>query len=270
MAYTIGVVGFGTLGKQITELFIKKKFKLVIITRNPQKVNNFLNRLTRKPKDKIKVSTYFGELHTCDIIIECVEERLKTKQRIFKKIEKSIRKQAIICSNTSSFLIEKIAKFCQNKGNIAGLHFSNPATKMSFIEIAYIKNTSKKTLEKLISLSKKIGKQPIIVKDSPGFVFNKIMFAMLNQAAKVYESKLAKKEDIDVVMMRGANHPAGPLRIIDYVGVDMTLNILKNLYKGLHDPVYRPAKILYEMKKAGKLGKKTGEGFYKYTDEGAV
>lgn len=267
MEYTIGIVGFGTLGKQLAELFIKKKFNLVIITRNSQKAEDFLKQLPQKAKDKIKVSNHFGELHSCNIIIECVEEKLKTKRRIFKKIEENIRKHVIICSNTSSLSIEKITKFCRNKSNIAGLHFSNPATKMPLLEISYTKNTSNAILKKLISLSKKIGKQPIIVKDSPGLIFNKIMFAMLNQAAKVYESGLAKKEHIDVAMTRGANHPAGPLRIIDYVGVDVTLNILENLHRELHDPTYQPAKILSEMKKAGKLGKKTGEGFFKYPDE---
>lgn len=266
MVYTVGIIGFGTLGKQLTELFGKKKFNLVIITRNPQKVEIFLKQLSQKPKN-VKVSNNFEELQNCDIIIECVEENLNTKQKIFKEIEKNAKKEAVICSNTSSFSIEKIAKLCQNKDNIAGLHFSNPATKMLFLEIAYTKNTSNTALKKLISLSGKIDKKPIVVKDSPGLIFNKIMFAMLNQAAKVYESKLAKREDIDTAMIRGANHPSGPLRIIDYVGVDVTLNILENLYKELHDSVYRPAKILSEMKKAGKLGKKTGEGFYKYADK---
>ena len=264
MVYTIGIVGFGTLGKQLAELFSEKNFNVIVITRNPKKAENFLEQFSSKTKNVIKVSNYFGELQNCDVIIECVEENLKTKQKMLKKVEENAKKETIICSNTSSLLIEDIAKRCQHKNNIAGLHFANPATKMPFVEIVCTKNTSKTVVKKLISLSKKIGKQPIIVEDSPGFVFNKIMFAMLNQAAKVYESKLAKKEDIDATMITGANHPAGPLRIIDHVGIDVTLNILKNLYNQLHDPIYRPAKILYEMEKAGKLGKKTGEGFYKY------
>lgn len=260
----IGVVGSGTMGCQIAELFLKYGFDVTLFSRTQDGIKSCLTRFKQKElAGKLKTTTNFEDLKGKDLLIESVKEDATIKHEIFEKLDKIAENNTIIASNTSSIPLNTIAKNCENKHNILGLHFSNPVLYMRMVEIVKPDFVSEEILNRTVELVKKLDKEPIIVKDVPGFLFNRIMFIMLNEAANVLYERIATRDEIDKIMMLGAAHPIGPLKIIDLVGVDVTVDILKNLQKGLGNK-FAPSPILLQMLKENKLGKKTKKGFYEY------
>ncbi|MBI2658447.1 3-hydroxyacyl-CoA dehydrogenase family protein [Candidatus Woesearchaeota archaeon] len=263
----IGIVGSGTMGLQIAELFLKYGFNVTICSRNGEALRGFSEKSRQKGlPGKLSVATRIQDLKGRDFVIESIKEDLKAKQEIFEKLGDIAGSGTIIASNTSSIPIALIAKNCKNRHNIIGLHFSNPAVHMKIVEIAVPEFTSKETVDKILELVKKLGKDAVIVKDAPGFLLNRMLFVMLNEAANILNENLATKEEIDKAMVLGANHPIGPLKIIDLVGVDVTVDILKNMQEELKDGKYAPSPILLSMLKEKRLGRKTKKGFYDYQE----
>ena len=254
----IAIIGAGIMGIQIAELFLRNGFDVLVFVRDKTK-----NSVSGMQNGNIKITQNLKDLKDCDLIIESIKEDLQEKQEIFKKMG-NLNFDGIIASNTSSLLIKDISANCKNRQNILGMHFFNPVAKINLIEIAATDYVAKENIKKLADISIKIGKKPVIVKDTPGFLLNRILFAMLNEAANLIHNEVSTKEDIDKVMVTGALHPAGPLKIIDLIGIDVTVEILKNLKKQLNDDKYEPSPILLKMLQENKLGRKTKEGFYKY------
>lgn len=261
----IGIVGSGIMGCQIAELFLKYNFDVTLLSRKSEGIKKCLRRFRNKElESKLKTTMNFKDLKNKDLLIESVKEEPKLKQEIFRKLDKLAGSTTIIASNTSSIPIRTMADKCKNRHNMIGIHFSNPVLHMKMVEIVKPDFALEETLNRTLELIKRLDKEPIVVKDVPGFLFNRMMFVMLNEAANALHGKIATKEEIDRIMVLGASHPMGPLRIIDLVGVDVTIDILKNLQKELKENKFAPSPILLKMRKENRLGRKTKRGFYSY------
>ena len=261
----VGIVGSGTMGCQIAELFLKYNFNVTLLSRSGEGIKNCISRFRQKElADKLNATANFMDLKDKDLIIECAKEDINVKQEIFEKLDRIAKKDAVIASNTSSIPLSMIAKNCKNKRNILGLHFFNPVLHMKLVEVARPDFTSEEACSKVLELMKKLDKEPVVVKDTPGFLLNRMLFAMLNEASNILCAETATRDDIDKVMMLGASHPIGPLKIIDLVGVDVAVDILRNLQEELNDNKFAPSPVLLKMLKENKLGRKTKKGFYDY------
>lgn len=261
----VGIIGSGIMGCQIAELFLKYNFNVTLYARNYNSLKNCLSRFRQKElAAKLITTTNFEDLKNNDLLIESVKENAEIKQEIFEKLDKIVLGNAIMASNTSSIPLSTIAKNCKNKQNILGIHFFNPVSHIKLVEVAKPFFVSEGTFNAAIELIKKLDKEPVVVKDTPGFICNRILFAMLNEAANVLHEGISKKDEIDKAMVLGALHPAGPLKIIDIVGVDVTVDILQNLQNELKDNKFAPSPVLLQMLKENKLGRKTKKGFYEY------
>lgn len=277
----VSIIGAGTMGCGIAQVFLQGSFKVLLIDISP----DILKRATEKiigvyehlveteiieESDKKKylsnfgTSTDLGNLKGSGIIIETIKEDCNYKIDLYKKIEDMVSKDIIIASNTSSLAISKLSLGFKNPERFLGIHFINPAPLMDLVEVVRGEKTSNDVLARAMKLIESIGKVPVKVKDSPGFIINRLLFLYINEAARLLNGKVAAAEDIDRAMRLGANYQMGPLELADFVGLDITLTILENLYKELNDPKYKPCPMLKEKVISGKLGKKTGEGFYKY------
>ena len=199
-----------------------------------------------------------------DLVIEAVPEKIDLKFSIFSELSSICKNSAILASNTSSISITKLASSTNRPEKVIGMHFMNPVPVMKLVEIINTEYTSKKTTELIVNLSKKMKKIPVQCNDYPGFVSNRILMPMINEAILCLEQKVAQKEAIDDIMKLGMAHPMGPLRLADLIGLDVCLDIMEVLFKGFDDIKYRPCNLLKEMVGSGFLGKKTGQGFYKY------
>jgi 3-hydroxybutyryl-CoA dehydrogenase len=214
--------------------------------------------------ENLTSSADFSSLKDSPLIIESITEDLKIKREYFQKLEAACGKHAAFASNTSSLLIGDLAANLKDPSRMIGIHFFNPATKMALVEIVKTEESSDAALKAALDFAKAIGKTPVIVKDSPCFVVNRIMAVYLNEAAILYQEKIASREDIDNSIRLGLNHPMGPLALMDFIGLDIFAEIMKNLYEKTSDKKYLPAKIISDLVARGKLGRKSGEGFYKY------
>jgi len=268
----IGVIGAGTMGRGIAQVFALYDYPVVLVDKEETLLQDTLNKiknhtdpeLWNRVSGYIETSTNFEKIKDCDLVIEAVFENMDVKKEVYNALNKVCKNDAIIATNTSGFSINKLAEAVENPSRFIGMHFMNPPKVMKLIEVIKGKNTSKKTLKIITDLSKSIEKTPAVVNDSPGFVSNRLLFALIGEALHILENGIAEKEDIDTVMKYGMNHPMGPIELADFIGLDICLDIMTYLYESLKDERYKPTRMLESFVKEGKLGKKTGEGFYKY------
>tara|TARA_B100000315_G_scaffold156629_1_gene145129 strand:+ start:1892 stop:2725 length:834 start_codon:yes stop_codon:yes gene_type:complete len=268
----IGVIGAGTMGRGIAQVFALYDYPVVLVDKEETILQEALNKvkthtdpeLWDKVSGHIETSTNFEKTKDCDLVIEAVFENMDVKKEIYNVLNKVCKDDAIIATNTSGFSINKLAEAVEKPSCFIGMHFMNPPKVMKLIEVIKGEKTSENTLKTILDLSKKIEKTPAVVNDSPGFVSNRLLFALLGEALHILENGIAEKEDIDTVMKCGMNHPMGPIELADFIGLDICLDIMTYLHESLEDERYKPTPILESLVKEGKLGEKTGEGFYKY------
>ncbi len=278
----IGVIGSGTMGNGISHSFAMHDFSVIMYDINAKMLNkgistikNNLDRQLTKNKITKEISestigniittTEIENLSDRDLVIEAATENIDIKLSIFRELDSLLSPHSILASNTSSISINKLADVTKHPENVIGMHFMNPVPIMKLVEVIKTKRTSSKTLETILETSKKLNKFPVECLDSPGFVSNRILMPMINEAVYTLMEGVATKEAIDDIMKLGMGHPMGPLTLADLIGIDVCLSILYVLKEGFNgDPKYEPCPLLIEMCDSGKLGRKTGEGFYKY------
>lgn len=275
------VVGAGTMGSGIVQAFAQNGVEVYLndikeefIERGYNNIVKNITKLVEKGKisegdknnilNNIHKSLNLEDAKDCDLVVEAIIEDMKAKKELFKRLDEICSEKTIIASNTSSLSITEIAAATNRPDRVIGMHFFNPAPIMKLIEIIRGIATSDETFEKIKEISVKIGKDPVEVKEAPGFVVNRILIPMINEAIGILAEGVASKEDIDKAMKLGANHPMGPLELSDFIGNDIVLAIMEYLYEETKDAKYRPHIMLKKMVRAGYLGRKTGKGFYDY------
>jgi len=276
----IGIIGAGTMGGGIAQLAAQNSFSVVLEDVNEEFVAEGLKkiqeRLEKRVKEgklnieekekilsRIRISTNLEDCKDSDMIIEAVPEKYEIKKQVFNKLDKICHKDAIFTSNTSSISITKLAQATSRQDHFAGMHFMNPAFIMKLVEVVRGLRTSQETIDSILSIAEKMGKKPVIVNDSPGFISNRLLMPMINEAVYCLYDGIACIECIDTVMKSGANHPMGPLELADLIGLDVCLDVLEILHEDLGEK-YMPCPLLRKMVAGGKLGRKNGEGFYDY------
>ena len=281
---TIGVIGAGTMGHGIAQVAAGAGYKVLLrdldrdsLARGIEAIERNLARgiqlgkLTEYDRDStlqhIRGTTRLEEIANADLIIEAAPEQLKLKQEILRELETHSGKAFIFATNTSSLSITEIAKASQRPQNIVGMHFFNPVHLMRLVEIVVGKATGDDTVEVVRQVSARLRKEPIVVRDVPGFASSRLGVALGLEAMRMLEQGVASAKDIDTAMELGYNHPMGPLKLTDHVGLDIRLNIAEYLYRELGSETFRPPDVLRQLVSEGKLGKKTGEGFYDWNDD---
>src|SRR5665648_1225517 len=277
----IGVLGSGTMGAGIIQVFAQRGYKVVTRARRESSVEKGIamvaknldrliakEKMTAAEKDeimaRIKGSTDISIVADADLVIEAATEDMEEKKALFAELDKICKPEAIIASNTSSLSITEIAAATNRPDKIIGMHFFNPVPMMNLVEIIKGLTTSEETKEAILELTRSLGKSPVDVAEAPGFVVNRILIPMVNEAIGILADGVATAEDIDQAMMLGANHPMGPLALGDLVGLDVCLAIMDVLYAEYGDPKYRAHPLLRKMVRANILGRKTKQGFFAY------
>lgn len=281
----MAVIGAGTMGNGIAHSFAQSGYRVhlidideMVLDKAIQTISKNLNRMLEKgviSKDQ-KTSTIQNiTTHTdikkgvenASLVVEAATENETVKIQIFKKLDESCSNHTILATNTSSISITKIAAATKRPGKVIGMHFMNPVPIMPLVEIINGYNTDKSVTDFIVKLTKEMGKTPVLVNDYPGFIANRILMPMINEAIEALQCGVSGVLEIDSIMKLGMAHPMGPLELADFIGLDVCLSILKVMFKGFKNPKYAPNPLLINMVEAGKLGKKSGEGFYNYAKE---
>jgi 3-hydroxybutyryl-CoA dehydrogenase len=276
---TVAVLGGGTMGNGIAQVFAQNGHAVVlrdldaaILDRARAAIDKSLGKLAEKGKlsqadreaalGRLSTTTDLGAVVDAGLVIEAIVENVEIKTAVFRELDKLTRPEAILASNTSSISITKLGAATKRPEQVIGMHFMNPVPLMALVEVIRGQATSAATTETVMELSRTLGKTPVEVNDFPGFVANRVLMPMINEAIFAVYEGVATADAIDQVMKLGMNHPMGPLTLADFIGLDVCLAILNVLHDGLGDPKYRPCPLLRRMVAAGQLGKKTGQGFY--------
>ncbi len=277
----VGVVGAGTMGHGIAHVSATSGHQVVLFDLKPELTAKGLAAITKNldvgvekkkvtPEDRaaalerIKTTTALADVASCDLIIEAVPEKIELKQQLFRELSGIVSEDCILASNTSSLSLTEIAAAATHPRRVIGMHFFNPVHLMKLLELVRAYQTDDETVQRVRHFGEKIGKHLIVVEDSPGFASTRLGLAVGLEAIRMLEERVASAEDIDRAMELGYGYPMGPLKLGDLVGLDIRLNIAEYLYKELGTPTFRPPQLLKKMVRAGKLGKKSGEGFYRY------
>lgn len=277
----IGVIGAGTMGAGIAQVAAQSGCEVMLVDlaeewldRGLQAIASGLDRLVAKERKtaedrdlvlgRIEGSTQIAHVSDCDLVIEAVSEQLAIKQKVFQDVAEVVAEDAIIASNTSSISISALAASVPGSHRVAGMHFFNPVPVLKLVEVVRGLQTSDETVNRIRGLAERMGKTPVDVADAPGFVANRLLLPMINEAIFCLADGVASAEDIDIVMKLGAAHPMGPLALADMIGLDVCLAIMEVLQQQFGDDKYRAAPLLRQMVAAGRLGRKSGQGFHPY------
>ena len=281
--HKVTVIGAGTMGNGIAHVYAMNGFQVNLTDISEAALNKAIDTITKNldrmvTKGSINAetkTTTLNNIHTlvnladavvdCDLVIEAATENIDLKLRIFKQLDELAAEKAILATNTSSISITKIASVTSRPGQVIGMHFMNPVPVMKLVEIIRGYATTDEVTNKIMRMSEKLGKSPVEVNDYPGFVANRILIPMINEAIYSLHEGVAGVTEIDTVMKLGMAHPMGPLQLADFIGLDTCLSIMRVLQEGFGNPKYAPCPLLVNMVTAGKLGVKSGEGFYDYS-----
>lgn len=279
----IFVVGSGLMGSGIAQTAIQRGYEVILndqskaaLERGVAGISKRLEREVEKGRmtaeekqaclDRLTTSVSVHVASNVDLVIEAIYENLEAKQAIFQQLDKICDSRTIFASNTSSISMTSLAAATSRPEKVVGLHFFSPVPVMSLVEIVYGLRTSQETIDAVTEVGKTMGKRPILAKDKPGFIVNRMLLPMLNEAVQVLDEDIGTVEDVDEGMLRGCNHPMGPLALADMIGLDILLEVMETFYIDLGDTKYRPAHLLRKMVSAGYLGRKSGAGFYVYQE----
>lgn len=279
----VAVIGGGQMGRGIAQVFAAAGKDVIIYDIKQEFVDGAkanlqkgLDKMVARGKmeqataDEImgrisySIDPDYADIGDTDLVVEAAVENMNIKKAVFKKLDAAAKPDCILSTNTSSLSITEVASAVTRKEKVIGMHFFNPPVAMKLIEIIRGGNTADDVYETVFETSKEIGKTPVTVNEAPGFVVNRILIPMINEAIEVVANGVASAEDVDTAMKLGANHPMGPLTLGDFIGLDTCLAIMETIYSETGDPKYRPSLLLRKMVRAGKLGNKTGEGFFKH------